>query len=101
MFEIDKEATKDHLDWIKIQLTISSVAIVGIALKASNVTPTELKTASILFIISIILMIIGFAGVVEHKNSITTKIPYKSSIPVILSYGSFLLALGTLVINVL
>ena len=101
MLEINKEDIKDHLDWLKIQITISSAAIGAITLKATAETSTELKAASILFICSIIFMIIGFPGIVEHKNSTTTKVPYKSSMPVILGYACFLLALGSLVINVL
>ena len=100
MLRINKDDIKDHLDWLKIQITISSAAIGAITLKASGATPGKLKTASVFFILSIFLMIVGFSGLIEHKNSDTNKVSLLASIPVILGYLFFLLALCTLVFSV-
>jgi hypothetical protein len=100
MLKINKEDIKDHLDWLKIQITISSAAIGAITLKATGATPDELKAASVLFILSIVLMVIGFSGIVEHKNSTTNVVPYISSTPVVLGHVCFLFALSALVLSV-
>lgn len=100
MLQINKEDIKDHLDWLKIQITISSAAIGAITLKASGATPSELKIASVFFIGSIFLMIVGFSGLVEHKNSSTSKVSLLAATPVLLGHTCFLIALSTLVFSV-
>ena len=100
MLKINKADIKDHLDWLKIQLTISSAAIGAITLNASGATPHALKTASFLFISSIFFMIIGFSGIVEHRNSAKNEVRFITSIPVLLGHACFLFALSALVYSV-
>lgn len=103
MLIVSKENIKDYLDWIKTILTICSAAVAALVYKfdGTSVTPTPVKAAAVFFVLALVFFTVAYTGLIEHKDSESSKMRSIASIPLMLAYAAFHLAFGALVVQLL
>jgi hypothetical protein len=94
MLTIRKGDIKDYLDWIKLQISICSAAVGSFLFRFGDAKtwPTSIKVSTILFLFSMIMCLVSYVSLVEHKNSIAVKMSKKAGATVSVTWALFLFA---------
>ncbi|QNH05669.1 hypothetical protein HNQ27_23865 [Pseudomonas sp. B11D7D] len=98
MFDIKQDQAKDVIDWLKVQITISSAAVAALLFnaKGQDVT-TSLKFSAAFFLVALIAFVASIAGLIEHRDSPTHRLRHITAIPILVGFSGFLAGFGAMV----
>ena len=98
MFDIKQDQAKDVIDWLKVQITISSAAVAALLFNAKGQdATTSLKFSAAFFLIALIAFIASITGLIEHRDSPTPRLRRLVAIPIMVGFSCFLAGFGAMV----
>lgn len=93
MFQLtlEHESIKDYLDWVKLLITIESAAVAALLYKTdeSLILPWQLKFSAFSFVLSMLLLLTAYAGLVEHRRRHDETVRKVVAIPLLSGWTSF------------
>lgn len=100
MLVIKPANSKEINEWLKLLITISSAAVMALLFKAElGMLTLFVKLSGVSFLVSMILFIAAFAGVIEHRDSSTEDVRWLTQFGIIGGFTFFLVAFGLIVFD--
>lgn len=97
MFNIKQDQAKDVIDWLKVQITISSAAVAALLFSVKGqVASTSLKVSAISFVLALIAFIAAIAGLIEHRDSTSPRLRMFTAAPILVGFCAFLIGFGAI-----
>ncbi|MCF6782248.1 hypothetical protein [Stutzerimonas stutzeri] len=99
MLSVKQDQAKDIIDWLKIQITISSAAVGALLFSTKGqVGSNSLKLSALFFLLSMVLFIASIAGLIEHRDSSTPRLRLITAIPLMGGFTFFLMGFAAIVV---